>query len=116
MPQVIDATKLSAALKHLADTPDVGAVVLRISSPGGSALGSDLLHHGVCYVCVWSCLCLVVCVCVCVCVRVCVRACACVRVFVCASVRVSVSVCLCVCVYTSMFAFMFVNVNIINYI
>mmetsp|Transcript_15615 Transcript_15615/g.41157 ORF Transcript_15615/g.41157 Transcript_15615/m.41157 type:complete len:828 (+) Transcript_15615:104-2587(+) len=43
--QLIDATKLSAALKKLADTPDVGAVVLRLSSPGGSALGSDLLHH-----------------------------------------------------------------------
>ncbi|KAF5829926.1 peptidase family S49-domain-containing protein [Dunaliella salina] len=43
--QLIDATKLSAALKKLADTPDVGAVVLRLNSPGGSALGSDLLHH-----------------------------------------------------------------------
>ena len=44
--QVIDASRLAAALARLADSPEVGAVVLRLNTPGGSALGSDALHHG----------------------------------------------------------------------
>src|SRR6185437_2508037 len=37
---------LTRVLKHLERDDDVKAVVLRIDSPGGSALASDLLWHG----------------------------------------------------------------------
>ena len=36
-----------AAMRRFADEPDVKAVVLRIDSPGGSALASDLMWHAV---------------------------------------------------------------------
>lgn len=45
---MVDAAKLSAQLEALGTAPDVAAVVLRVSSPGGSALGSDTLHR-----CAW---------------------------------------------------------------
>ncbi|KAL6759914.1 signal peptide peptidase [Haematococcus lacustris] len=43
--QVIDATRLAAQLQRLSEARDVHAVVLRINTPGGSALGSDTVHH-----------------------------------------------------------------------
>mmetsp|Transcript_34336 Transcript_34336/g.86829 ORF Transcript_34336/g.86829 Transcript_34336/m.86829 type:complete len:813 (-) Transcript_34336:265-2703(-) len=43
--QVIDASRLAAELERLGDARDVAAVVVRVSSPGGSALGSDTLHR-----------------------------------------------------------------------
>ncbi|KAJ9516520.1 hypothetical protein QJQ45_011128 [Haematococcus lacustris] len=43
--QVIDATRLAAQLQRLSEARDVQAVVLRINTPGGSALGSDTVHH-----------------------------------------------------------------------
>ncbi|GFH22747.1 peptidase_S49 domain-containing protein [Haematococcus lacustris] len=42
---VIDATRLAAQLQRLSEARDVHAVVLRINTPGGSALGSDTVHH-----------------------------------------------------------------------
>ncbi|KAG2438620.1 hypothetical protein HXX76_005169 [Chlamydomonas incerta] len=43
--QVIDATKLSGHLNQLLEDPDVRAVVVRVNSPGGSALASDTIYH-----------------------------------------------------------------------
>ncbi|GIM09383.1 hypothetical protein Vretimale_13251 [Volvox reticuliferus] len=43
--QVIDATKLCRHLGALLEDPEVTAVVVRVNSPGGSALASDTLHH-----------------------------------------------------------------------
>ncbi|GFR43286.1 hypothetical protein Agub_g4351, partial [Astrephomene gubernaculifera] len=45
--QVIDASRLVGQLNTLLEDPDVRAVVLRINSPGGSALASDTIHHEV---------------------------------------------------------------------
>ncbi|KAG2435583.1 hypothetical protein HYH02_011876 [Chlamydomonas schloesseri] len=42
---VIDATKLSGHLNALLEDPDVRAVVVRVNSPGGSALASDTIYH-----------------------------------------------------------------------
>ncbi|GAX80979.1 hypothetical protein CEUSTIGMA_g8414.t1 [Chlamydomonas eustigma] len=42
---VVDATALAAELSKIEKDPLVRAVVLRVSSPGGSALGSDTIHH-----------------------------------------------------------------------
>ena len=41
--EVVGSTPLVAALRTAADDPKVVAVVLRIDSPGGSAVGSDLI-------------------------------------------------------------------------
>jgi protease-4 len=41
--EVIGSTPLVAALRTAADDPKVAAVVLRVDSPGGSAVGSDLI-------------------------------------------------------------------------
>ncbi|GLI70243.1 hypothetical protein VaNZ11_015089, partial [Volvox africanus] len=43
--QVIDASKLCRHLGALLEDQEVTAVVLRVNSPGGSALASDTLHH-----------------------------------------------------------------------
>ena len=43
----IGARGLGSALDELADDRGVRAVVLRVDSPGGSAVASDLLHHQV---------------------------------------------------------------------
>ncbi|KAG2502113.1 hypothetical protein HYH03_000605 [Edaphochlamys debaryana] len=45
--QSIDASKVVGQLATLLEDPDVKAVVLRINSPGGSALASDSIHHEV---------------------------------------------------------------------
>ena len=41
------AAALTRDLKELRERDDIGAVVLRISSPGGSGLASDLVWHEV---------------------------------------------------------------------
>lgn len=41
--EVVGSTPLVAALRTAADDPKVAAIVLRIDSPGGSAVGSDLI-------------------------------------------------------------------------
>lgn len=43
--QIIDASRLAAELERLGEASDVAAVVLRVTSPGGSALGSDTIHR-----------------------------------------------------------------------
>jgi len=43
----VGSRSLGQLLDELADDGDVRAVVLRVDSPGGSAVGSDLLHHDV---------------------------------------------------------------------
>jgi protease-4 len=43
--RVAGAASLAQAARALADDDSVGAVVLAVSSPGGSALASDLLHR-----------------------------------------------------------------------
>jgi protease IV len=45
--QLVDASRLAHQLGRLAAASDVAAVVLRLDSPGGSALGSDTLHHAI---------------------------------------------------------------------
>jgi ClpP class serine protease len=44
---VIDATKMVRLLRAAREAPQVKAVVLRIDTPGGDALASDLVHHEV---------------------------------------------------------------------
>jgi protease-4 len=47
VPSDMDARSIADALQHLAGDPDVEAVVLRIDSPGGSGLASDLIWRQV---------------------------------------------------------------------
>lgn len=41
----IGPERFAAAIRNAANDDDIKAIVLRVNSPGGSALGSDIIHH-----------------------------------------------------------------------
>lgn len=46
-PEEIDARALASAIDAAVEDPEAAALVLRINSPGGSYLGSDIVHRAV---------------------------------------------------------------------
>lgn len=43
--RAVGSTDCIEDLKHISQRPDIAALIIRISSPGGSGLGSDLIWH-----------------------------------------------------------------------